>query len=82
MARRIPQAPTPSKEVDRERATQRARQLELRLRVAVPEDTDLYRKIRKATEDAKELEPADRLAALLDLADELRTLPSTERWRS
>jgi hypothetical protein len=72
MARRVPQAPPAAESVDREVTARRARRLEMRLRVCVPQDGDLYRKIQKATDAAKELEPAERLAALLDLADELR----------
>lgn len=73
-------------------ARRRARQLELRLRLCLPQDSDLYRKTCKAADAAKGLGPAERLAALLDLADELRpalpegvrrhTLPDTiNRWR-
>lgn len=78
-------------DLDAATATRRSRQLELRLRCCVPHGGDLHRKIQKATDAAKELEPAERLTALLDLADELRpvlpaavvehTLPSFEGWR-
>jgi hypothetical protein len=77
--------------VDRETAVQRARQVEMRLRLAVPLEGDQWHRIRRACEEAKELEPADRLAALLDLAEGLRpalspkvvehTLPSSGEWR-
>jgi hypothetical protein len=90
MPRRVPQEINHA-ELDADVATQRARQVELRLRCCVPLEGDQWRKIRKACDAAKELEPADRLAALLDLADELRpvlpaavvenNLPSFEGWR-
>jgi hypothetical protein len=76
MPRRIPQESPPADLVDRETASKRASQLARRLRLSVPLESDQGRRIRKACEAAKELEPNDRLAALLDLADQLRpTLP-------
>ncbi len=71
MARRIREEPS-EVELDQATATQRARQLELRLRCSVPLEGNLWHKIRRETEAAKRLEPAERLEALLDLADRLR----------
>jgi hypothetical protein len=86
-----PRRRPPKPEVDAKSIGRRARAVELRLRMCAPEDSDLYRKIRKGCKEASGRDPAERLTALLDLADELRpllpaavvehTLPSFEGWR-
>lgn len=92
MPRKIPESTSPA-DVDAETARRRARQLEVRLRMCTPEGSDLWQTIVDRADVAKELPPTERLAALLDLADDVRpalpegarmhTLPATvNRWRA
>jgi hypothetical protein len=92
MPRKIRTEPEPA-DIDAETAMRRARQLALRLRMCAPRDSDLRATIDRRSAAAEDLEPAERLEALLTLADEVRpalpeavqrhTLPeSINDWRT
>lgn len=93
MGRRVESSAPTAADLDAETARRRARQLELRLRMCAPEGSDLRATIVKSAEAAKELLPQERLAALLDLADDVRPMlpaavvkytlsPAFNEWRA
>lgn len=90
MARRTPHAaPEPAPTLDAGEVRRRYSQLCRRLRLSFPYEGPEYRQVARRIADLRERpdDPAQRLANLLDLADELGPLPAVnpsllEKWRA